>query len=286
LIRAPRIASRALSLCCAIALAACGAEQQAATQAPPSPAQAAGQKAPAAEDASIARLPLEERATFYRDRQMYPQLLQTLERVSTAEEVSRSLDWSKRSLFVEAKTVAVAYPYSRNLMRIAGAAPPESKVSELKDTAAMAIVYALAVISVDGHKCADTSAPGHWMTKTIADWAPLWRDLAAMPAQRRDSVVDLALRLETMTFAKRQPDPFICSGGARTFANADFSKAVEVPTPPGEIGRTFVLPNDPAYVPEYRAEAEYGPKVGQARGQLRQVIGNLLQTAATGARKS
>ncbi len=231
----------------------------------------------APESDAVRAMPLEAKASYYLERRNYLRLRLTLETWTTGEEAKRSLDWSKKSL-VEGETIFIAYPYAANLQRIG------IRVGgDLNETAAMIVAYAFAVIAVDGTKCADPTAPAHRTDMNLSDWgSTAWQYLARLPVKKRNHIIDIAIGLEARTAPLRKEDYFVCSGGSAEWAKSDFSKGYEVPTPPGGVGRTIVVPDDPTYVPEFRPPSDYLPKQEQERARLPKVFEDLLDMIAAG----
>jgi hypothetical protein len=232
----------------------------------------------APESDAVRAMSLEAKASYYLERRNYLRLRQTLETWTTSEEAKRSLDWSKKSLVSEGDSIFVAYPYAANLQRMG-----IQIGGDLNETAAMIVAYAFAVIAVDGTKCADPTAPAHRADMNLSDWgSTAWLYLARLPRDKRNHILDVAMRLEARTAPFRKNDYFICSGGTTEWARSDFSKGYEVPTPPGGVGRTLMIPDDPTYVPEFRPPSDYLPKQERERARLPKVFEDLLDMIAVG----
>jgi hypothetical protein len=199
----------------------------------------------------------------------------------SAEDMRRSLDWSRDHL-MGGGTVFIGLPYAVNLWRVANSAPVGSKLQELKETGSVVGLYGLAVILVDGYRCADRTSAGERATDWIQSFHDPFQHAAALPKETRDKLVDTALRMESGTAARRQDDPWLCGAGMeRMTAAIDAMKQSgapprEVPTPLGAVARTFELQEAPAWTPSFVSRQEAEPKEAAARQNLPQVLNGLL----------
>lgn len=219
---------------------------------------------------------METQAQRFLDAKDYVNLKGTLDTWTSADRAQRSLDWSKAKM-MEGNTILVAYIYAGNLWRLGNSSPPSSPYAELKSTAAMVTLYAFAVIMVDGQKCKDASAPGHNIEVNLRNWGKTtWAYLASLPASEREKIISIALELERKTAPVRGNDRFVCGGGMSEWAQADLSRGKEVPTPPGGVGRTVLVPNNPDYVPELKLPPEYEQQQANVRARLHDMIAAIL----------
>jgi hypothetical protein len=203
----------------------------------------------------------------------------------SAEDVRRSLDWSRDHL-MGGGTVFIGLPYAVNLWRVASTAPPDSKLRELKDTGAVVGLYGLAVIHVDGHRCADRTSAQERATDWIQSFRDPFRYAAALPRETRDKLVETALRMERGTAARRQDDPWLCGAGMqRMTAAIEAMKQTgapphEVPTPFGGVGRTFELHEAPGWTPSFVSREAAAPDEERARQSLPRLLDGLLDRIA------
>lgn len=203
----------------------------------------------------------------------------------SAEEIRRSLDWSRDHL-MGGDTVFIGLPYAVNLWRVATSAPSGSKLQELKDTGSVVGLYGLAVILVDGYRCADRTSAGERATDWIQSFRDPFRHAAALPKETRDKLVETALRLESGIAARRQDDPWLCGAGMQRMTKAieamkqSGAPPREVPTPLGAVARTFELQEAPGWTPGFVSHDEAAPKEEAARQNLPRVLNGLLDRIA------
>lgn len=202
-----------------------------------------------------------------------------------AEDMRSSLDWSRDRL-LNGGTIFIGLPYAANLWRVAETAPPESPLRELKETGAIVGLYGLAVILVDGHRCADPTSPN----ERAADWIASFRDpfhfAAALPQDRREKLIETAMRLESAIAPRRGNDFWLCGAGMKRVEAALAAMKEkggaprEVPPPVGASGRAFVLPEAPGWSPGFVDRAEAAPKEEVARRSLPNALAELLDRIA------
>ena len=97
--------------------------------------------------------------------------------------------------------------------------------------------------------------------------------------ETKNKLVDLALRMEQGTAPKRKDDDSLCRDGMAQMsaALASGAKPKEVPTPQGQVGRSFEVPSLPDYVPKLLASEKYGPLQQQARASMRKRLMEIVK---------
>jgi hypothetical protein len=260
-------------------LAALAASALAPEQAQPAPApaltemQVSPEHEPAALDALLAA----------RD---YSKLGQRIAGVRRQADLRSDLDWLKARM-LEGNSAWIAMLYSR-LLWVGASGLPEEHRRNLRQTAVMAAVYAMAAITVDGTRCGDRSAPAHRREQLMMEWNPeIWRFAATLTPEERDTIAALAVKIEQRTAARRDSIgdvDFLCRAGMEETAyNLRHGTQKEDPPKPGQIGRRIVLTGDGRYVPSQRPEAEWRKDAAAARTALPAQLAQLLNGLAAPA---
>jgi hypothetical protein len=206
-------------------------------------------------------------------------------KLRSADDVRRSLDWSRERL-MDGGTVFIGVPYAANLWRVANSAPAGSKLQELKETSSVVGLYGLAVILVDGYRCADRTSPGERASDWVRSFHEPLRHAAALPREKREKMIDAALRLEDGTAARRRDDPWLCGAGMQRMTAAleamkqSGTPPQEVPTPFGAVGRTFELKEAPGWMPTFVDRDAVGAEEQAARRNLPSFLDSLLDRIA------
>jgi hypothetical protein len=116
---------------------------------------------------------------------------------------------------------------------------------DLRQTAVFMGLYSYELLVLDGTKCVDSTASGHRMDQLAT--SPVWGFAHTIDDAQREKMLDYVVKLESLTASKRGNDQALCQGGMldimqSLLAMAKQGKAPqEVPTPPGQIGRTYEL---------------------------------------------
>ena len=213
----------------------------------------------------------------------YVALGRTIRDVSRQADLNSDLDWL-RAKMVEGNSAFVSMLYSR-LLWVAAAGLPETQRHQLRQTAVMATLYAQAAITIDGARCGDRSAPQH-RSEQLLSWNPeIWPFIAALSAEERQHIVDIAVMGERRTADRRDAIgdvDFLCRAGLEeTQYNLTHGSAREVPSAPGVIGRTIELRGDGGYVPSQAPESEWRARAATLRAQLPADLTAYLASAAS-----
>lgn len=201
----------------------------------------------------------------------YVPLGQIIANVSQPADLMSDLDWLKARM-MEGDSAFITMLYARSLW-VAANGYPEPARSGLRQSAAMATLFARSAMALDGARCGDRSAPSHRLDQ-LAAWNPeVWPYIGSLPEAEREKVVTLAVALEAHTAAARTRSgdvEFLCRGGLEeTQYNLQHGSAREVPTPAGQVGRTIELSGDGKYKPSERPETEWRAEADKARASLR-----------------
>ena len=105
----------------------------------------------------------------------------------------------------------------------------------------MMALYSLALVAVDGVKCADKSAPGrHYETSSCS--TAMNCAAADAPVVTRNNIIVAALGLETKTATLRGNDIYLCRFGLEetqySLKKHEGEPETEAPPQPGQFGRT------------------------------------------------
>ncbi len=191
-------------------------------------------------------------------------------------QVYLDLNW-ERSRIYDGAGFAVSLAYMMDLWRVAPALPADPSKAHgdtadgLRQTAVAFALYNVALVQLDGTRCADSSAPSHRIDQLIQYGAPIFAYGRAMSADDRATAVRVATHVERATASVRTDDPVLCSGGLaeiRQGLTANGGKPLPQTTVPGVVGKTETVPDAPGYRPEFVAPAVWQPKQQELRAQL------------------
>ncbi|GHE65377.1 hypothetical protein GCM10019059_26400 [Camelimonas fluminis] len=170
------------------------------------------------------------------DHKQYAALGDALEREHDAGRGRLARSWQDRRLR-DGGSAYLGFVYSRELMRSAARSAPRDR-TRLREQASLVAIYTMAVLTIDGPRCADASAPSARSEQLFDLAAEAFSWAAAMPEGRRDRMIDEALALEQATAPLRRDDDFICLGGAEHIARALQDPASQVESRGGDAGVT------------------------------------------------
>lgn len=188
-----------------------------------------------------------------------------------------TLDWGKARL-LNGSGLTVGLVYARALWRVG----LMTKNTEMLDSSSLITLYNLLVMHADGVKCADQTAVTNRLQGITAGYYEQVVHLKNVPPIDGMSVGTVAMEMERKLAPKRGNDNYLCRGGMQEYvdylkAHPDADKGAQ--TVPGQVGRTVVIPNDPAYEPAFLPMGEWGPKQFLAREKFPEIVRKL--TAAT-----
>jgi hypothetical protein len=152
----------------------------------------------------------------------------------------------------------------------------------------MASLYAYAAIGIDGARCGDRSAPSNRLDQLMGWEGRIWPFLTEMTPEQRQMAVDLAVRTEERTRARRDSKgdvEFLCRGGMEEMSyNMTHGTMREVEAKPGQIGRQIVVDGDGKYRPSVREQKAWQPEAEAARSSLRARLVQLVAAASQSRR--
>jgi|HubBroStandDraft_1064217.scaffolds.fasta_scaffold00005_76 hypothetical protein len=192
------------------------------------------------------------------------------------------LDWEKAKLTGGAG-LTIDLLYIRDLWRFGATR------GSLKETASLITLYALAVIFSDGAKCADKSATDAVLHR-VAESPSFQQTLAffkQLPKDKQDLFLATALRMEASIGPARGNDEYLCRWGAASVADYQKkhgTKGITDAPGPGGVGRTKVVPIDPAYHPGFLPPEQWRPNQAAARAKLAASVTGAIALATARAR--
>lgn len=218
-------------------------------------------------------------------QKQYLKLGQALQQANDFNSISLNMNWQRLRLQAGASSF-VNYGYMFSLFRLGASVPdaslPEEKKSaaELKKTAVVILLYTYELITLDGTKCKDVSAPERHLQTLFKTFGYVLSFAASLSDADVDMVVKAALRMEHLTAPWRGNDDFLCRGGVAELQSGVQKGTVrEVPTPPGSVGKTMEVTPDPAYQPEFVDRDIWKPKQDQIRATMPATLAKVVASA-------
>ena len=201
-----------------------------------------------------------------------------LRTASTAQAILQDMDWEQAQILDGAGFI-ISYAYLFDLWRL-GSALPGEKGNELKQSAGMMFLYNLDLITLDGLKCEDATAPAHRRDQLFSQNPALIAYMRSLPRATRMTFGTISLGIEAATAPLRKDDPVLCSGGLAQMSQSLQAQAgkplQQVPNAPGAVGKTYAVPPAPGYQPRFTPEAEWRAKQAVARQKLAPSLTRLL----------
>ena len=197
---------------------------------------------------------------------------------SDPAQVDLDLNWERDRLFAGGGFL-LAQAYMTDLWRT-GAALPGAAGDQLKQSAALFLVYAVTLIRLDGPRCADPSAPAHRQQQLFARNQPLVTFLRGQPRPTRMKIGSLAVAWEAATSTVRRDDPVLCGDGLDAMVAglkaAGDAPLREVPNAPGTFGRTLAVPSAPDDRPRFVPASTWAPVQAERRRALPEFLTSFL----------
>src|SRR5208337_4336523 len=150
----------------------------------------------------------------------------------------KALHWMKTKL-VSSGSYLIALLYARDLWLVGSAVPAADPNKDLRISSGAVTLYVYAIITIDGQKCEDRSAPAHRLDQLFQARKETLNYVKALPEDLKTKVINLAVSLEAKTAAARRDDDLVCRDGmAQIRAGLDHGVKHDAPTPPGQVGKT------------------------------------------------
>ena len=212
-------------------------------------------------------------------RKQYLRLGEILRSAKRLDDVILNMNWESMKMR-SGETAFINFAYAWDLWRVASSLRG-NEAAELKATAVMVFVHAMALIQLDGAKCQDPSAPGHRLTQLITTFPHIWKHAATLSDAERTRTIAVALTLERVT-APRRDDEFVCQGGMDEMLDA-LARHGDKPLPPsraqlGHIGKTEEVPSNPHYRPRFVPQEVWLPEQARIRAEMPKRLGELLES--------
>jgi len=211
-------------------------------------------------------------------RKDFGRLAERLRAARQAQAIQLDLNWEQTKLY-DGAGFLIAYAYMHDLWRL-GFALPSSSGEGLKQAAGMMFLYSLALVELDGPKCADATAPGHRADQLISQNQPILAYVRTLPRTTRMQMGTIALGIEAATGPVRKNDEVLCGDGLTAISEglkSNGSKPLQqLPNAPGTIGKTYAVPPAPGYRPQFVGEDVWRPKQAAARQSLPATLTKLL----------
>ncbi len=198
------------------------------------------------------------------------------------------LNW-ERSRIYDGAGFAVSLAYMMDLWRVAPALPADPKKvngdtpDDVRQTAVAFALYNVAIVSLDGTRCGDSSAPSHRLDQLAQIARPIFIYGRGLTAEQKATAIRVALHVERATAPVRKDDPILCSGGLEEIQQglaANGNKPIAQSTTPGVVGKTLSVPDAPGYKPTYVAPEVWWPKQQALRPQLEATFTTILTPPA------
>jgi hypothetical protein len=199
-------------------------------------------------------------------------------------QVSLDLNWERSRIF-EGAGYGVSLAYMYDLWRLATfidnrGQRAETSPESIKQTAVAFALYNVALLIVDGVRCADPTAPNYNLTNLLQGAQPILAYGRVLSAERQQQAVLIAQQVEQATAPLRRNDPLICDGGVDQFIQAlaagKARTSVAVPAQPGEVGAARVLPDTPTGRERFRDLEVWQPEQQKLREGLAARLGQIL----------
>lgn len=211
----------------------------------------------------------------------YDAISATVREPRTEQMLWANLDWLSQR-WREGETALLPILYATSLWQVAEGLPVERR-SEVRGTAAAALIYSYAVTFVDGSRCGDRSAPAHRRDQAMGLIRDFWQEVRAYPLERRKMIAWIALAVEKQTADARDAKgdvDFMCRFGMEEMTyNLKHGTMEERPPMPGQFGRQIAVTGDGKFKPSTVPEANWRPAMAKAREDLPSVVLGLLMTS-------
>jgi len=205
------------------------------------------------------------------------ELASALARAKSSESVVRMMDWLQSRLGAGGGSL-LGFIYAKDLWDLGEAQKIDDPNKDLRVTAGLITLYTYELIAIDGAKCADHSAPSHRVDQLLMNNAPALAYLKAQPPEIKAKVVDLAIAMEKKTAPLRKLDDLLCRGGLEEMqAGIAAGKTREVPTPPGQVGKTVAVEPPADFAPRLLTPQSYLPDQERARANMKATLLKLIQ---------
>jgi hypothetical protein len=206
-----------------------------------------------------------------------------------ADNMMRLLNWERYQIY-RGGSYGVAYMYVSTLAMAANsydkaAAKDPSLAPRARDLRAEALaqmLYAFAIVAVDGARCDDPKDPQSHRDQIAQFTDKLRASANQLSSQERLDVLMTAVRQEKQLAPVRDPDRDLCVGGVDNLGQA-LEAPPEQATTTGQQSdypaMNAFIPIDPHRPPGYRDRAEWAAREQAARDKLPDTLGALIDVS-------
>jgi hypothetical protein len=193
------------------------------------------------------------------------------------EDFARKIDWLKAKVDAGGG-LPLVLAYAQSLWDVGRSNPTADPDKDLRVTAALMVLYAYTLITVDGAKCEDESAPGHRLDQVLEMDAPILKFLKAKPQKLKDKLIAGVINYERFTAPSRKDDDVLCRGGLHEImAGLENGTTREDPTTTGQAGKSYAVEAPPSYAPRFLSPDAYAPLQAKARAALKANLTKLVR---------
>jgi hypothetical protein len=222
-------------------------------------------------------LPSDEQLDALLAARKWDELADALAEARGGDAFGRSISWLKAKIEAGAGFLPVIY-YARGLWDAGQSNPVADPDKDPRVTAGFMILYAYALILVDGLKCDDSSAPGHRLDQVLEIDRPILKFIWAKPRKLKDRIIDGVVAYEKATAPSRLDDDILCRGGLHEImAGLDEGTTREASTAPGQVGQSYAVQAPPSFAPRFLPPKEYLPLQAKSRSMLKTNLTKLMR---------
>lgn len=216
-------------------------------------------------------------------------ILTVLRAQSDAGQVYQDLNWERARIY-DGAGLAVSLAYMEDLWRVAPHLPTNSTRAngdtpdQIKQTAVAFALYNLALIRLDGARCADSTAPAHRLDQLAQTTGPIIAYGRTLSAAERGRVVTVAVNVERASAPARKDDPLLCRGGLAEIQSglaANGDKSLPRSKEPGYVGSVARVPDAPGYKPAFVPPDVWVSKQQRIRLPLRAELEGIITPKAS-----
>jgi hypothetical protein len=199
-----------------------------------------------------------------------------LSRSGPTSEFARKLNWLKTRMD-SGGGFLLALHFARNFWITGSGLKIDDPAKDPRVTAGLYTLYAFELITIDGARCKDRSAPDNRISQLLADQAATLAFLTQQKPDLRAKIVDVAIALERKTAPLRMDDDLICRNGMEEMkASLEKGTQQEVPNKTGHFGKTISVTPPPDWAPRFVSPDVYRPMQEKARASMREILLKLV----------
>jgi hypothetical protein len=214
-------------------------------------------------------LPSDEQLDALLAARKWDELADALSNATGSEAFLRSINWLKAKIEAGSGFPLVIF-YARDLWNAGQSNPIADPDKDPRVTAGFMILYAYALILIDGAKCADNSAPSHRLDQLFEIDAPILKFILAKPKKLKDKIINGVVAFEKATAPSRRDDDVLCRGGLdEIMVGLEEGTTHEVSPPAGQAEQSYAVQAPASYAPRFLPPKEYLPLQAKERAGLK-----------------